>query len=149
MSSGRVPLAGACACVRSVELGEGTVRAAAAYLRAVLPLDKSVIRNRLTRIKNDLDAYRLLEQAFEDRLLKLADTMKGLLWADASPFVERSKKSDAKMFEALRSVQSEIKSLANIVQTIVEQPRLSATIFAHLDGESVSLLTAETDEEPS
>ena len=139
-----------------------TVRSAAVYLRAALPLSKSVANNRLSRVRHDLESYRVFQSEFERKILALNETIRSVwfrenktpapvetvwyqwlrrLGLDSSASIQEANTRVKSMFSQLEQKCDEINEMVQSVEkatTTHEQD--STVVYGRVEGTDVTLL---------
>jgi hypothetical protein len=117
------------------------VRGTATYLRAALPLNKVIAKNRLARIQDDLKRYRALQSEFGEKVHALNETIKATFpWQHESGFIKRGKDSLDNSLVGLNAKCGEIESMTDTIATAVMDKSGASLVYARVQDERVSLM---------
>lgn len=117
-----------------------SVRCVATYLRAALPLSKSIAKNRLDRVRGDLGSYTALQSNFQRKILSLNETMVARLWQDESAFVKDANASVNAAMEHLQGRCREIEKMTKSIEAAINGDSGPAVVYARVESDRVSLL---------
>jgi hypothetical protein len=125
------------------------VRSAATYIRAALPLNKVIARNRLIRIQDDFDSYTKVKSEFAKRIHSLNETMmaRRLSPNDESQFIQRGKENVDEVLLRLDSKCLEVQNGIDAVRGAINDNSGTDVVYAQVDGKKVILFnTTEKSE---